>query len=168
MTVRAVVGTVMRGAAFAVLGAGAALVGPWAARLRAEGTPPSTLRSTAFAWESVAPEATRVGSVRRFFDSPTATLRQLELHVTTLQPGQSPHAPHRHTEEEMIIVKEGTLESILEGHTYRVGPGSVVFQASNELHAMRNVGVGPATYHVIKWRSTATPEVVPEASPRER
>ena len=35
----------------------------------------------------------------------------------------------------------------------RVGPGSVIFNASNEMHAIRNVGNGPATYHVINWHS---------------
>jgi hypothetical protein len=28
-----------------------------------------------------------------------------------------------------------------------------MFMASNELHAVRNVGDGPATYHVINWFS---------------
>jgi quercetin dioxygenase-like cupin family protein len=34
-----------------------------------------------------------------------------------------------------------------------VGPGSVIFQAANQLHAIRNAGDTPATYHVIKWNS---------------
>jgi hypothetical protein len=28
-----------------------------------------------------------------------------------------------------------------------------VFQASNQLHGIRNIGNGPATYHVIQWQS---------------
>jgi hypothetical protein len=35
----------------------------------------------------------------------------------------------------------------------RVGPGSVIFQASNQLHGIRNVGQTAAVYHVIKWNS---------------
>jgi quercetin dioxygenase-like cupin family protein len=35
----------------------------------------------------------------------------------------------------------------------RVGPGSVIFQASNQLHGIRNVGQTTAVYHVIKWNS---------------
>jgi quercetin dioxygenase-like cupin family protein len=73
--------------------------------------------------------------------------------VTTLNPGQQAHPPHRHPDEELIIVKEGTVESLVNGEWKRLGPGSVVFQASNQLHCIRNAGEGTATYHVIKWNS---------------
>jgi len=109
------------------------------------------LRSSGFDWNDVKAEATKVGAVRRFFRLPTSTVGELECHVTTLNPGESPHPPHRHPEEEIIIVRDGNVESFLEGQTRRLGPGSVIFQASNELHGIRNVGEGPATYHVFKW-----------------
>ena len=72
------------------------------------------------------PEAkqTEVGSVRQFFKTPTATLNQLELHVTTLNPGKSPHPPHKHPNEELIIIREGTVETLSGGEWKRVGPGS--------------------------------------------
>jgi quercetin dioxygenase-like cupin family protein len=53
----------------------------------------------------------------------------------------------------LVIVKEGTLEVLVNGEWKRVGPGSVIFNASNQMHAIRNVGEGPATYHVINWSS---------------
>jgi quercetin dioxygenase-like cupin family protein len=34
-----------------------------------------------------------------------------------------------------------------------VGPGAVLFMASNEPHAVKNVGDTPATYHVVMWWS---------------
>jgi hypothetical protein len=39
-----------------------------------------------------------------------------------------------------------------------VGPGSIIFQASNQLHNIKNVGDVPATYHVINWKTAATPK----------
>lgn len=113
----------------------------------------SVMRSSVFDWTAITAKPTKVGAVRQFFQAPTPTLDELECHVTTLHPGQSPHAPHRHPDEELIIIKEGTVESLVNGETRRAGPGSVIFQASNELHSIRNVGEGPATYHVIKWNS---------------
>lgn len=83
--------------------------------------------------------------------TPTATLDKLDVHATTVNPGQQPHDPHRHWEEELIVVKEGTIEAMQNGETTVVGPGSVIFEASNELHGLRNVGDTPATYLVIKW-----------------
>jgi quercetin dioxygenase-like cupin family protein len=50
-------------------------------------------------------------------------------------------------------VRCGTVESLVNGQLKRVGPGSVIFQAANQLHSIKNVGDGPATYHVVKWNS---------------
>jgi quercetin dioxygenase-like cupin family protein len=97
--------------------------------------------------------ADKTGFTRKFFQRPTATLDELECHVTTLNPGESPHAPHKHPDEELVIIKEGTVEAFLNGQTRRAGPGSVIFQASNQMHGLKNVGAAPATYHVIKWNS---------------
>jgi quercetin dioxygenase-like cupin family protein len=115
----------------------------------------SVLGSTSVSWEEVqAKEATGTGAAyRQVFRSPTATLDELELHVTTLPPGQEPHPPHKHADEEIIIIKEGTVEATANGVTHRLGPGSVIFQASNQMHGLRNVGDTPAVYHVIKWNS---------------
>jgi len=52
-----------------------------------------------------------------------------------------------------VIIREGTVEVLSEGAWKRVGPGSVVFNASNQMHALRNVGPTPAVYHVINWSS---------------
>ena len=43
----------------------------------------------------------------------TATLDELECHITTLNPGETPHPPHKHPDEELVIVKEGTVESLV-------------------------------------------------------
>jgi XRE family transcriptional regulator, regulator of sulfur utilization len=111
------------------------------------------MRSALFEWNAVTAKQTDVGAVRQFFRSPTVTLDELELHVTTLNPGLSSHPPHKHPNEELVIIKEGTVEALVNGELKKAGPGSVIFNASNELHAIKNVGTTPATYHVINWRS---------------
>jgi XRE family transcriptional regulator, regulator of sulfur utilization len=123
------------------------------AAVAAGGAPtPPILGSTAVSWEEI--EATpSKGIGKQVFRSPTATLDELELHVSRLPPGKAAHAPHKHPDEELIIVREGTVESLVNGKTRRLGPGSVIFQASNQLHGIRNVGDVPAVYHVIKWNS---------------
>jgi quercetin dioxygenase-like cupin family protein len=113
----------------------------------------TVLQSSVFDWNAMKVEPTSVGTRRTVFRSATATLDELECHVTTLNPGQASHAPHKHPEEEILIVREGTVEVLANGTTYRVGPGSVIFQASNQEHALRNVGDTPATYHVFSWKS---------------
>lgn len=109
--------------------------------------------SRIFLWESFKVEKTKVGERRDVVRQPTATLDELEMHITTLNAGQESHPPHQHPAEELLIVKEGTLESFVNGEYKRVGPGSVVFQASNQPHSIRNVGTTTATYHVVQWQS---------------
>jgi quercetin dioxygenase-like cupin family protein len=117
--------------------------------------------STVFDWNLIPVKTTNIGSTRSFFSAPTATLENLEVHVTTLNPGQSPHPPHRHPNEEMVIIRQGTVETLVNGEWKRVGPGSVIFNASNQWHGLRNVGNEPAIYHVINWKTAATPPAQP-------
>lgn len=124
-------------------------------------TQKTVMRSALFEWNAVAAKQTEVGAARQFFRSPTATLDELELHVTTLNPGLSSHPPHKHPNEELVIIKEGTVEVLVGGEWKKAGPGSVIFNASNELHALRNVGTTPATYHVINWRSPGSQKPQP-------
>ena len=111
------------------------------------------MQSSVFDWTNVEAKPTKTGARRDFFDAPTATLDQLECHVTTINPGEAPHAPHQHPDEELIIIKEGTLEAMQNGVTKTAGAGSIIFEASNQFHGLRNVGKTPATYYVIKWFS---------------
>jgi quercetin dioxygenase-like cupin family protein len=108
-------------------------------------------------WNSLTAQKTAVGEVRSVIKGPTATLDQLEIHVTTLDPGKSPHPPHRHPNEELIILDKGTVEALVNGEWKRLGPGSMIFNASNVLHGLRNVGDTPAQYHVVNWQTGKTP-----------
>jgi XRE family transcriptional regulator, regulator of sulfur utilization len=114
------------------------------------------LGPTVFEWEEMKPKKTATGEVRSLYKGPTATLDQLEMHVSTLNPGMASHPPHRHINEELIILREGECETLSDGKWIRVSPGSVVFNASNSLHGFRNVGTVPAVYHVINWSPNRT------------
>ena len=114
------------------------------------------LPSSAFDHASITMVKTSVGEKRQFCDAPTKTLEQLEIHETTLNPGQMAHPPHQHPEEELTLVRQGTVEVLVNGELKRVGPGSVVFQAANTLHSIKNVGTDVAIYHAIKWRTDKT------------
>jgi quercetin dioxygenase-like cupin family protein len=111
----------------------------------------SVQKSTVYDWSTADTKPNDWGRVRQVTRTPTPTLDELEIHISTLNPGKSPHAPHQHQHEELLIIKEGTLETFQSGATRRVGPGGIIFQASNELHNVTNVGQTPATYFVIGW-----------------
>src|SRR4051812_39662781 len=59
-------------------------------------------------------KTSETSSVRSLVDTLTKTLAKLEMHETTLAVGASPHAAHRHSHEELIIVRTGLIE-VLQG-----------------------------------------------------
>jgi quercetin dioxygenase-like cupin family protein len=117
----------------------------------------AALGSQVFDWKGMTPKPNATGEVRTVVRAPTVTLEELEMHITTLKPGEASHPPHQHPNEELLIIREGTVEALVAGEHKRIGPGSIIFQASNQLHNIRNVGDTPATYHVINWKTAATP-----------
>jgi quercetin dioxygenase-like cupin family protein len=118
--------------------------------------PATPLGSTVFKWEDLKVKPTGNGERRDVTDRPSATFEVFESHITTLLPGRMSHAPHQHAREELIILRDGTLDVSLNGKISRAGPGSVLFFASNDFHNVTNVGDTPATYFVFNFSTAAT------------
>ena len=117
-----------------------------------------------FDWASLKVKTTPVGQSRFVADAPSPTLNRLECHITTLRPGCQSHPPHHHPQEEMILIKEGTVESYINGKKQRFGAGSLLFLASHDLHNVTNIGDTPTTYFVINFHTAATATVREEAA----
>lgn len=115
--------------------------------------PAKLLDSSAWKWEDMTAKKTDVGELRPVVRAPTRTLDELEMHITTLNAHTASHPPHTHPNEEMVIIREGTLQAHVNGREVVVGPGSVLFFASMQPHAVQNIGDVPATYFVINWAS---------------
>ena len=147
--------------AFALLGATAFT--PVKPKLELTPSRNPALTSAAFDWDKLTVKPTKVGAFRKVCQGPTPTLDELEIHITTLNKGEAAHAPHAHADEELLIVKEGSVEALVNGEWVRLGPGSIIFQASCIEHAIRNAGETPATYHVIKWNSPGMLKQLAEA-----
>lgn len=109
-----------------------------------------------YSWALMKAKKTAVGEMRQVLKGPTATLEELEVHITDLNPGQASHPPHHHPNEELILLETGTVETLSNGKWVRLGPGSVILNGSESWHSLRNVGTEPAQYFVVNWRTPAT------------
>jgi quercetin dioxygenase-like cupin family protein len=142
-----------RDAVFSLVALSAALTEtmPASAAPLADDAQQPILGPTVFHWDEMKFKSSAVGAQAPLCRQPTATLDQLEMHVSKLDAGKMSHPPHRHVNEELIILREGSCETLSNGQWVKVEAGSVVFNASNSLHGFRNVGTTQAVYHVINW-----------------
>ena len=116
-----------------------------AATAKAQKPPLEALSSKTYRFEDLVLK----GNSRAVFDGLTHTGFRIDLHETQLAPGAAPHPPHRHDHEEVIMIRQGTIEVTNEGHVSTVGPGGVIYNGSNDLHGMKNIGDTMAHYFVI-------------------
>jgi quercetin dioxygenase-like cupin family protein len=108
-----------------------------------------TLASRTYRYEDLKVQVNGPNRGRAILEGDTHAGVAIELHETELAPGQMPHPPHHHVHEEMILVREGTMEVTIAGKSAKLEPGSVGFVASGEEHGWRNVGTTRARYFVL-------------------
>ena len=113
--------------------------------------PPAGLPSRVVDWTSMETTATKTGQRRLVFDAPTDTLDKLHLHITTLNPGENTGPLHRHPQEEMVIIKEGTIEVNIDGRKQVVGPGSgdLLQRQRKREHDQRRHDAGHVSRHPV-------------------
>ena len=112
--------------------------------------------SAEIADQVVAPDQTRFsresyGELRVYFDGNTEQLKGLAMGSLVLTAGQSPHPPHTHPEEELLLVTEGHGEISIGDKVTKVGPGSLMYAGANRLHGIVNTSTAPLTFYYIKW-----------------
>ena len=111
----------------------------------AQGALPSALLSH----DALPVRAASTTEIRQMLTGATHAGYRVDLHETALAAGQMPHAPHHHVHEEMLLIREGTLDVTVKGRTERLGPGSAVYIASTDEHGWKNVGSTQAKYFVL-------------------
>jgi quercetin dioxygenase-like cupin family protein len=102
-------------------------------------------------WSTLEFKASANGGRRDIMRQPLSALKELEIHTTTLNEGLPSHNAHIHPDEEIILVRFGTVEETINGKPFSAGPGSVIFLTDDDNHGIRNIGSGPCEYYAIRW-----------------
>jgi mannose-6-phosphate isomerase-like protein (cupin superfamily) len=96
------------------------------------------------------------------FEGRTPNCDYLECHYSTLAPGHSPHAPHIHPEEEILVVMSGEARLVLpmpddpdKSHMVIAPAGTGIYYPAFRRHTITNVGAAPVRYAMLKWKSMA-------------
>src|SRR5262245_52454985 len=113
----------------------ARLVPPPAA---AQPLPARALASGPVRSEEAVPTRGPWGEWRRYFRGDTHGTRDMVVLAVTLKPGQAPHPPHRHAEEEVMILAEGTGTWHLDGKDLPARKGDVAYAAPWTMHGLKN------------------------------
>jgi quercetin dioxygenase-like cupin family protein len=97
------------------------------------------------------------------FHGPTPIVAAMESHVSVLSSGQSPHPPHCHVEEELLIVLEGEAEILIAtgpdpagAKVERLHAGEFVYYPAYQHHTIRNSSSAPVVYLMFKWQASPT------------
>lgn len=97
------------------------------------------------------------------FSGSTHCLDELSSHMSILSPGFTPHEPHSHPEEELLIMLSGEAEIVRPNKEIKniesreiIRPGSFVYYPAFQPHTINNVSEKPATYLMFKWQSQKT------------
>lgn len=88
----------------------------------------------------------------------TVNLSSMSVHASVLNPGKSPHPPHAHVEEEILLILDGEAEILLgdgpdpEAATvHHLVRGAFAYYPAYQYHTIRNAGIAPVTYLMFKW-----------------
>jgi len=81
-------------------------------------------------------------------------------HVSALVPECSPHPPHAHPEEELLLLLSGALDLIVpeerdpqKTRRLPIAPQHALFYPAGSVHTLQATGPEPANYLMLKWQN---------------
>jgi len=103
-------------------------------------------------WPEMTMKHTAKGESREIFTMSTPWLTKIDLHATTLNPGEVSHPPHVHRSEEIILMRTGHVQEYINGKHYPATDGDLIFLPSGSSHALENHGTGRCEYFALQWQ----------------
>jgi (S)-ureidoglycine aminohydrolase len=112
-----------------------------------------TLRSGVYSWSKAKVQTGKMQQ-RKVLQGSTLDLAEIEIHTSTLLPGESNHPLKANMEgEELMIIKEGNVRATVENQTKMLGPGGLILLLAGDKQSFTNTSDKPVTYYVIVFKS---------------
>jgi quercetin dioxygenase-like cupin family protein len=119
------------------------------------------LASIRVSWADAPATRADWGELRAHFEGETYGLSGVLGAVAVLKPGQQIHPPHKHADEEILVLTDGSGSWHLDGKDFAAAKGDAIYAAPWVVHGIRNTGAAPLTFVVFKWSAKGVK--VPEA-----
>lgn len=111
------------------------------------------LVSDVYNWEKLEVKKIASGEVRDYFSSPAKTLKNFQIKGVTLFPGKTLKSYQVEKEtDELIIVKEGTIEVRINDKTEILGDGSLVVALSGDKVSIKEMKNSNAVFYSIQFK----------------
>lgn len=100
------------------------------------------------------------GTLFSYYEGETFGTENALAAVAVINPGMEIHPPHRHTEEEYMLVTQGAGTWHLNGEEFSAEAGDMLYAAPWDVHGITNTGSEPLRFVVWKWdnKGLALPE----------
>lgn len=92
------------------------------------------------------------------FNGSTRGLKTLSCHVSVLARDVSPHPPHSHRDEEVLMLLSGEVDLVVpdmgasgQGERVCLRPGEFVYYPSDYAHTLQTTSSSPANYLMFRW-----------------
>ena len=102
-------------------------------------------------WPDLVMKKTDKGESRAIFSQPTTWLKNINMHATTLNPGEISHPQHMHRAEEILLLRSGNVRMHIAGGYIPAKGGDLVFLPSGVPHDLENGPTGRAEYFALQW-----------------
>lgn len=91
------------------------------------------------------------GSFHAYFNDDTHALKPVLVGVAKIKAGEQIHHPHRHADEEYLMITEGRGTWSLNGKTQQANKGDILFARAWDYHGITAAPDSPLEFVVFKY-----------------
>ena len=133
---------------------------------RTTGAAGTRMASKVLRWDEEEVAKEKWGEFRKVFTGEGAGIKDVLIAFAVIKPGEEIHRPHRHAEEEILVITEGSGTWSLAGKELPLKKGDVLYVEPWVMHGCTNTGKDPMSFFVAKFNGKGIP-LPPEPTTKE-